>query len=214
MRTRARARTAVALAAAAVISGLTLTGAGAASAARPTASPRAPAVTIHCGVFRWRVKTGSDADRLRVSGRTITTSIAYLSRQRAPSSFPDYYQDHRFSGGANVERHIWKITAQLVALKLEDDGDIHLRLRNASGQTMIAEMPLGSCVSSRSLWKTAIIAARSYITRRYHVSLSHWTYVDRTITLRGLGFFDEEHGVTGAAPNDVELHPVIQATFP
>ena len=204
-----------ALAAAAVASALTLTGAGPASAAPPVTSPRrAPAVTIHCGVWRWPVKTGSDADRSRVSGHTIATSIAYLAKQRAPSSFADYYQNHRFSGGANVERHIWKITAQLVALKLEDDGDIHLRLRNASGQTMIAEMPLGSCVSSRSLWKTAIIAARSYITRRYHVSLSRWTYVHRTITLRGLGFFDEEHGVTGAAPNDVELHPVIQATFP
>jgi hypothetical protein len=35
---------------------------------------------------------------------------------------------------------------------------------------------------------------------------------------KGLGFFDEEHGVTGAAPNKIELHPVIyvrlRAAFP
>jgi len=29
----------------------------------------------------------------------------------------------------------------------------------------------------------------------------------------GLGFFDEEHNVTGATPNDIELHPVIYIKF-
>ena len=29
----------------------------------------------------------------------------------------------------------------------------------------------------------------------------------------GLGFFDEEHNVTGAAPNDIELHPVVYIKF-
>jgi hypothetical protein len=45
------------------------------------------------------------------------------------------------------------------------------------------------------------------------VSLSEWHYVNQTISIRGLGFFDEEHGVTGAAPNDIELHPVIWIRF-
>jgi hypothetical protein len=33
------------------------------------------------------------------------------------------------------------------------------------------------------------------------------------IDIKGLGFFDEEHDVTGAAPNKIELHPVIYIRF-
>jgi hypothetical protein len=29
----------------------------------------------------------------------------------------------------------------------------------------------------------------------------------------GLGFFDKEHNVAGAAPNDIELHPVTYIRF-
>jgi hypothetical protein len=38
--------------------------------------------------------------------------------------------------------------------------------------------------------------------------------VNRRITLRGLGFFDEIHNVTGQAPNGIELHPVTLVRFP
>jgi len=78
---------------------------------------------------------------------------------------------------------------------------------------MIAEVPLPRCVSSASRWKAQMAAARSYLTSRYVVSLSHWTFVGRTVRIRGLGFFDEEHNVTGAAPNQIELHPVIRVRF-
>lgn len=91
-------------------------------------------------------------------------------------------------------------------VRLEDDGDIHLRLLSA-GKKMIAEISLPRCVSSTSPWKAAITSARNAVTTRYPVSLDSWHYVNRTISIRGLGFFDEEHNVTGAAPNDIELHP-------
>ena len=78
---------------------------------------------------------------------------------------------------------------------------------------MIAEIPVPGCVSSASLWKSAITSARSAVTSRYWVSLSKWHYLYRSINIRGLGFFDEEHNVTGAAPNDIELHPVTGIKF-
>jgi hypothetical protein len=86
-------------------------------------------------------------------------------------------------------------------------------LRNSAGKKMIAEIPLGRCVSSRSLWKHRIASARTTITSHYHVTTS-WHYVNRWITLRGIGFFDEVHNVTGQAPNGIELHPVIRVRFP
>jgi len=33
---------------------------------------------------------------------------------------------------------------------------------------------------------------------------------DRVKVQAGVGFFDRRHGQTGAAPNSIELHPVLQ----
>jgi hypothetical protein len=37
--------------------------------------------------------------------------------------------------------------------------------------------------------------------------------VKRAVDVRGLGFFDVLHGQSGAAPNGLELHPVIYIRF-
>jgi hypothetical protein len=175
-----------------------------------TAGP-ASANTIACGTWRWPVKTGSDATRFQVSRAISYTTVAYLDRRTPPASFGTYAHNHRIKW---PEFRTWQLNGvALVAVKLEDDGDIHLRLRSPAGKLMIGEIPLPGCVASASLWKTGIASARHAVTSRYPVSLDSWHYVNRTISIRGLGFFDEEHGVTGAAPNDIELHPVIWIRF-
>jgi len=164
-----------------------------------------------CGSWRWPVKTGSDATRYQVSRTTRYTGVNYLDSLTPPGSFGSYAQDHRVMW---PEFRTWQINdTTLVAIKLEDDGDLHLRLRSYTGKTMIAEIPRPGCVSSSSLWKTGITAARNYVTGRYWVSLYRWHYLYKKIDIKGLGFFDEEHGVTGAAPNQIELHPVIYIRF-
>jgi hypothetical protein len=173
----------------------------------------APAhASVTCGIWRWPVKTGSDADRFKVNRTYVETSIGYLDSRHPPSSFTAFAQDHRIHW---VEFHTWRLFgSKLLAIKLESDGDIHLQLRTKSGSDrMIAEVPDPRCVSSRSLWRSQIASARTYLLGRYSVSQDHWTSVNRPVAIQGLGFFDEEHGVTGAAPNDVELHPVIHIRF-
>jgi hypothetical protein len=171
----------------------------------------ATASTITCGHWRWPVKTGSDATRYRVSTVVTNTTIGYLDGLKPPSSFGSYGQNHRIKW---PEFRTWQLNRiTLIAVRLEDDGDIHLRLLSA-GKKMIAEIPLPRCVSSTSPWKAAITSARNAVTSRYWVSLDSWHYVNRTISIRGLGFFDEEHNVTGAAPNDIELHPVTAIWLP
>ncbi len=145
------------------------------ASAAPAAAPGVRAATS-CGIWRWPVKTGSDADRRRVSKTVVDTTIRRL---RA---------------------------------RLEDDGDIHLVLRNSAGKDMIAEIPRPGCVARSSLWKRAIRAVRSSFTNHYRVSTS-WHFVNRRIRIRGLGFFDEVHNVTGQAPNGIELHPVTRIRF-
>lgn len=194
-----------------LIAAFTVAGALALGAAAVPVLPTQPAqaATLTCGILRWPVKTGSDATRFQVSTTVHYTSVGYLDGRTPPATFGSFAQNHRIK---SQEFRTWQVTARLVALKLEDDGDIHVRL-SESGHLMIAEVPLGRCVSSASRWKSQIAAARSYLTSRYTVSLSHWTFVGRTVRIRGLGFFDEEHNVTGAAPNQIELHPVIRVRF-
>jgi hypothetical protein len=195
-----KTRIAIALAAA------VLTTAGLTIAISPAQAAR---VAVTCGTWRWPVKTGSDADRHKVSRRVRDTTIRHLRSLKAPGSFAGH-QDRRFRG---AERHTWQLSTVLTQYREEDDGDIHLVIKNSSGKKMIAEIPLGRCVSSRSLWKRQIASARTTFTRHLHLTTS-WHYVHRKITLRGLGFFDEIHDVTGQAPNGIELHPVIRVRFP
>ena len=174
------------------------------------AAPAAPRAATTCGSWRWPVKTGSDVTHYQVWRSISDTSVGYLDHLTPPASFGSSAQNHRIRW---PEFRTWQINGvTLVAIKLEDDGDLHLRLRSA-GQDMIAEIPRPDCVSSASLWKAGITSARSAVTSRYWMSLYKWHYLYRSIDIRGLGFFDEEHNVTGAAPNDIELHPVIYIRF-
>ena len=175
----ARIMAAAALAAAGIVP--------AALAAGPAAAATT-ASTITCGHWRWPVKTGSDATRYRVSKTVTYATIGHLDGLKPPSSFVSYAQNHRIKWS---EFRTWQLNRiTLVAVRLEDDGDIHLRLLSA-GKKMIAEIPLPRCVSSASPWKAAIASALNAVTSRYPVSASEWHYVNRTISIRGLGFFDE-----------------------
>jgi hypothetical protein len=173
-----------------------------------TGTPAQAATT--CGVWRWPVKTASDADRYQISSATYSTSVSYLRGLAKPVGFTSYAQDHRI---AWPERRMWIIYhTHLVQYRLEDDGDIHLVLRNGSGQTMIAEIPNPSCVPSWSRYGTSIAASRHTFTTRDPAATS-WHYVYQQVTVRGPGFFDEEHTVTGQAPNGLELHPLTGFWF-
>ena len=178
---------------AAAVTAAALTAAGLTSSIIPAHA--APA-RITCGVWRWPVKTGSDADRHKVNRTVKVTSIRHLRSLTAPSSFAGH-QSHRFR---RAERHTWKLTTQLAQYREEDDGDIHLVLKNSAGKHMIAEIPLGRCVSARSLWKEQIASARASFTRHLHVTTS-WRHVHRKITLVGLGFFDASTAGTAESRN-------------
>src|SRR5207248_2375591 len=108
----------------------------------------------------------------------------------------------------NVETTDWWLEMKLVKFKTESDSDIHLVIADANGRTMIAELPSPSCVSSSSVMRSAIAHARSKFGSYYSAS-GTWHTVNRTMRLRGAGFFDYLHGQTGVAPNGVEIHPLF-----
>jgi hypothetical protein len=161
---------------------------------------------VSCPYERGPVKEGSDSTRFKVSTTVIATTISYLRGRAKPTSYP------RTTRVGGAELHTYKVHAYLTQYKIESDGDIHLVLKDSSGRSMIAELPLASCVPRTSRWVSSIASARLQFTSVLHATTS-WHYVHKPITVKGLGYFDPPHGQTGAARNGIELHPVIGVSF-
>jgi hypothetical protein len=159
-----------------------------------------------CGVERWPVKTGTDADAALVnSNAALPASIEYLRSLAGPRPLP---QSGRV---APTELTVYDVTATLVEFKAEDDGDYHLVIADSAGRTMIAELPAVNCVGG-SVFASMISGARSAFASRFSPT-SSLQRVSLPIEVRGVGFFDFLHGQTGVAPNGIELHPVLSVSF-
>src|ERR1700739_1661598 len=76
-----------------------------------------------CGVERWSVKTGTDADAGLVNSPTTSSNtILSMRRWTAPNPIPP---NNRV---APYETTVWVLNATLVEYKLETDQDYHLVL--------------------------------------------------------------------------------------
>src|SRR5436305_2686834 len=130
----------------------------------------APNTLLACGVERWSVKTGTDADvgKVNVNSSTANT-IATMRSWTAPNPIP---ANNRVSP---FETTVWVLNATLTQYKLESDQDYHLILQDASGLTMIAEIPAPSCVGSGSPFATGVSSARSAFDAMFNATTSFQT---------------------------------------
>src|SRR5258707_15237603 len=108
-----------------------LTAAVAVVLAAPPAAFPTPASTVRalCGVERWTVKTLQDRPVLLPAK---ATTIAFLTSRPAPAALPPTRLP--------FERHIYTVTAAVILIRAEADGDFHLVLSDGT-RTMIAESP-------------------------------------------------------------------------
>jgi hypothetical protein len=160
-----------------------------------------------CGVERWSVKTGTDADVGKVNlSAPASNTIVTMRGWTAPSPIP---ANNRVSPFETTE---WVLNATLTQYKLEGDSDYHLVLSDASGNTLIAEIPLPACVGSGSPFLSGITNARTEFNARFTPTTSFQT-ANIPVQVKGVGMFDFLHGQTGVAPNGIELHPVLDIIF-
>jgi hypothetical protein len=178
----------------------------------PAASEPVAAGATTCGEERWAVKTLSDKRERLVNFQPKNTTVDRLRKKPSPgvgSNTP------RIKG---VETTTYKVNAQLIEMKLEDDHDIHLvvAMPGQPSNTMITEFPDTTCNGAASSPKRAAMAkARAkLITACGQPSSSGFTHLTGSATLTGVGFFDIPHGQTGVAPNAIELHPVLKSAAP
>ena len=152
-----------------------------------------------CGSELWSLKTLSDQQRRRVSLRPRDTTVRAINARRMPSVTP-MRRD-------SFELQVWRVRAQIVQYKLEDDGDIHLILFDG-GAYMIAEMPRASCLPQTTRARRAIAEARRLFEQRCGRAEFVWKDLGAVAFVSGVGFWDFPHGQSGHARNFAELHPV------
>ena len=177
-----------------------------------TGSPRASVpVGVACGTERWPVKTLSDQDAAQVNFTPVQTSVAALRSLAAPAPLP------QSSRVAPTELTVFTVTAQVVEMKAEEDHDIHLVIAEPANSTatMITEFPdadncSGAVASARA--QEMRTAREALVAAFGQPSSSHFTSINGSASVTGVGFFDVLHGQTGVAPNGIELHPVIGFT--
>jgi len=175
----------------------------------PDAAPWS-ACTGGCGKERWEVKTLADPARARVDFTRVQDATVTELGALDPAAAS-------LVGGwrrAPEETTVYRVEAELVTLFAEEDRDWHLVLADPAnpGATMIAEIPDPACQAACSS------GFASYYARARDVLLAHTN--DGRLSRRrprvrvtGVGFFDFPHGQRGAAPNHIELHPVLAIEF-
>ena len=165
-----------------------------------------PASATSCGIWRWDVKTRSDPDRKDVVLTPQSTTVTALRKKDAPSGLST--DTPRLSG---IEKQVYRVRAQVITATIEDDSDVHLviALPGARAKTMIVEFPHPRCVDKPFRRPQIRRARRQFFDACGSISSSSFTDLRGTVTLTGVGFWDEDHGQKGVAPNAVELHPVL-----
>lgn len=174
-----------------------------------------------CGVERWSVKVGTDPDAALVDLNTVVpTTIFDLGNIPAPPDPPGPPDNSRV---APTERTVYVVNALMTFYKKETDVDYHIVLQDEQGHTLISEIPSPACILAPnpngpgrilapSPFSAAIAAARAKFDARLTATPTFQT-ANIPVQVKGVAFFDFEHGQTGIAPNGIELHPVLEINF-
>ena len=114
-----------------------------------------PQMVTSPGSERWKVKTGQDDDRNLVGKNIINgknlgagiveATVTELISIPRPPGFEDIKgfapPEFDLKRAQPVETTIWRVEGNITVVKLEKDGDYHLVLQGASGDTVVAEVP-------------------------------------------------------------------------
>ncbi len=159
-----------------------------------------------CGSERWSVKNLTDADTLKIDFQNAIVSLIAVQAR-----FPKIVtraNDARIAS----EDTLYSVICNLIAYKLEADGDYHLQLRDpVTDSQMVGEIPNPDCLTVSDRWRGAWQKARMFIDTAYGPAKTSFRYlpIPVKIAIRGFGYYDPYHGQTGFAANNRELHPVM-----
>jgi hypothetical protein len=164
-----------------------------------------PQTGLTCGVERWAVKTLSDPLASTVNLTTVvpTTVRALNQLTTRCSGLP--------SARTFPEEFItYEVVGRITYVASQDDRDYHVVLADHQdgSYSIVTEVADPACSGAiisphRSVMGDARISFMALMAGRGPASL-----VGSVVRVRGVGFFDFNHGQIGRARNCMELHPV------
>ena len=163
--------------------------------------------SVQCGgTERWSVKVLVDAAETSINFTPISTTINNLVHIVTPTpstTMPRY---------AGVEDKTYKVVCHVTIKKSETDNDYHLVLSDGT-HTMIGEIPDPTCsAAASSAFTSQYLAARNFVDT--YIGPGNISSVSiPQVEVYGVAFVDPPHGQTGAAPNNLELHPILNIKF-
>jgi hypothetical protein len=190
-------------------------------------------VQAQCGgTERWAVKVGADPGAGNVD---LANRIP-----RAVTDLVGLPEPHRPPAGDNTTRqseetHVYVVTGHLIEFKFETDNDYHMVITDdtlnftaggsapTSGHSFVAEIPDPNCIVGahgnsppNSLFIDSIRSARQKLESQFPNIDKSGAFNDAggiPVQIIGIGFFDFPHRQVGRAPNNIEIHPVLDIVF-
>lgn len=174
---------------------------------------------VACGVERRAVKQLLDADAKNVAfGNVINSTVRRLGNLTRPAKTGPRRQ--------KKERRVYRARVILDSIpasgtdpgkklgyKLEEnDNDIHLAVRDASGASIVAEFIDRRCTAGAKRRAAMESARAALVAACGPPPKGRFRELHGSATITGVLFFDFPHHQRGRAPNTAELHPVLSFT--
>jgi hypothetical protein len=168
----------------------------------------APAAAGACEIERHLVKVAADQGAVRILDFARSASVADLAAIVGPSG-PDARPDSRFTP---TELTVYQVFGALTAVVKEPNGDYRLIIADPDHPeiTMIAVAPDPACALG-SRFSDNVAAVRRSLDRKSG-QFPRLT-PGLPVTAAGIAFFSSLRGQAGAAPNGIELAPLIGVAF-
>jgi Bacterial Ig-like domain (group 2) len=171
-----------------------------------TEPPPGPMPGLACGVERWNVKTLSDVDASRVDlSRVQMTSIKALNERTSHCNGGPERRSY------SEEFEAYEVVGRITHVAPQDDRDYHVVVADPSdpAYTIVTEVADIACQGAIiSPHRGALEAARNAFVALLG-SRSTSSLVGTSVRVRGVGFYDFNHGQIGRARNCMELHPIL-----
>ena len=172
----------------------------------PTVPTSPPNRGLACGVERWFVKTLADADAASVRTTDVTTlSISELA------GFPAHCDGGPDRRTYPEEFRVFEVVGRITFVAREDDRDYHIALEDPDrpASTVVTEIADTVCQGAAMSPHLSTLMGARLMFEMLLAGRAPSALVGQTVRVRGVGFFDFDHGQRGRSANCIELHPVL-----
>lgn len=166
---------------------------------------------IHCGVWRWPVKTMTDAGaELLLNQQPVETTIDQILTEAPPKILSTRSNIDKVLPRYDSEKQLVVFTANIIEKKPEGDNDVHLILKDpGTGAIMVGEIPSPDCedFAGHTELQNRFRVLRDWVANNIHGSSEDGDGAV-SVKIQGIKFWDEPGHATGSPANGREIHPI------